>query len=720
MITGLTQEIASRAVERGTRPTRADREATTAFADQLFGGSANELESPNRSERLNGLKKAIRENRPGRELLDNDRRSDEDRREGRRSVERGSTKEEIGVQRSQSDVRRKSKRLDSTQTLAEDSSRYGQDTRAVNVDADVRSRYQSAKAKTEYKHSESSSTAGGPSALENRRGFEVGDRPEDRIASSTLQQKSFSPTDAETVSVVTDMQNEHLKVRQQAMQKFVVKMQDELGVPPEKLLEAFAGLDAEQLVAPPEEAMTSFLQGLSLPPVQEEQAAALYKEMVQTTGEAALNEKFLNFDAGTSFEVLSPRDRALRDLNQSIAQLNDTFFMSQQTSPMKAQLAAENMDAQLIRLAQAKSDQQDARETDSKGVGLAALTTGVVGGLGWMQAQENLSDGAAPDSLRLKMTGKGSGIEGEMDLLGLNDSESVINLNNLSSKEGSNFGDSAFADQFINQEMIDLDASRERGEQADLLQQDLLSQMATESAAVGHKGTESVAAEGALARSGASTTGLESTLGSLPTGPGQGPSSVAGATATGPAAMIINGPQPTEQDEAENIRELIKQAQVMLKKGGGEMKLEMRPEGMGQVHLKVNVENGQVHVQMLTESDATKRLIESGLNDLRSHLTAHKLQVESLSVDLGREIQKQMEHNQQEASREQARQFAQDFMGSFREDRQGFRQGMAESSGLRSYGRAQNRPAIEPDSVSSLKGASTHRTGDSRRLNLVA
>lgn len=720
MINGLTQDIASRAVERGVRPTRADREGDKSFADQLLGGSAKELEGPNRSERSSVAKKATREDKPGRELLRPDSKSDGEGREGKRSVERDSTKEESGIQRAPIDARRKTKRLDPKQEPAEDPNRSAQEVRATSTQG------RPLEPKVEQRESSESSSRGEDFfALENRRGLGVSDKAEARVINPMLQQNAVKPlsvTDTETVNIITAMQNEQVAVRQQAMQKFVVQMQDELGVPPEKLLEAFANLDAEQLMAPPEEAMSSFMDGLSLTPVQEERAADLYQEMVRTTGEASLNEKFLSMEAGTNFEVLSPRDRALRDLNQSLSQLNDTFFMNSSASPMKAQMAAENMDAQLVRLAQAKSNPQEAQEQNSKGLAFSALMMGSAGGAaGLMQA--GASEGIPSGSGHAQMAGLDAGAEGDMNLLGLDSGDSVININSLSLGDGQNgSSDSDFANEFLGQDASSLDAGREKMARMNNSpnQTDFAAQMAAERSKAGGEAARSGPSEGEAAKGSSTSMGLDSTLSAAVPAAGQTQPLMAGAASAGPAAMIINGPQPTAQDEAENVRELIKQAQVMLKKGGGEMKLEMRPEGMGQVHLKVNVENGQVHVQMLTENDATKKLIESGLNDLRSHLTAQKLQVESLSVDLGREIQKQMEHNQQEANREQARQFAQDFMGSFREDRQGFRQGVAESSGLRSYGRAQNRPSIEPDSVSSLRSASAHRAGESRRLNVVA
>jgi flagellar hook-length control protein FliK len=193
----------------------------------------------------------------------------------------------------------------------------------------------------------------------------------------------------------------------------------------------------------------------------------------------------------------------------------------------------------------------------------------------------------------------------------------------------------------------------------------------------------------------------------------------------GPADMMMNR-QPTSQDEQDNVKELIKQAQIMVKRGGGEMKMEMKPEGMGAIQLRVNVENGQVNVQMLTESESAKHLLEKGLSELKSNLAQHELKVQSLSVDVGNDVKNKMDQQAtQDQARQRAQQFAQDFMGSFRDERQGFRQGFLENRGWRSYARNKGPDSIGPEQVARAAAASrrdnSSRNSDGeKRLNLVA
>jgi len=176
----------------------------------------------------------------------------------------------------------------------------------------------------------------------------------------------------------------------------------------------------------------------------------------------------------------------------------------------------------------------------------------------------------------------------------------------------------------------------------------------------------------------------------------------------------------------ENVQDVVRNAQLLVQKGGGEMKMQLRPEGLGEVHLKVAVKDGQVAIQMMTDTDSAKRALEKGLDDLKTNLASHRLQVDALKVDVNTDLAKQrFEQGNQDSARDQARQMAQDFMGQFRQDREGFRQGFSEGFGMGSYQQPRRQPVPDADAVStsSAPGAVKARSaaaGGDRRLNLVA
>lgn len=499
---------------------------------------------------------------------------------------------------------------------------------------------------------------------------------------------------AETLEKLQAFGAEQTEVKQQAMAEFMARMQSEFGIEPEKILEAFGKMDAQSLMAPPEETMKQFLSSLELKAEQMPKAEALYQKMVDVTGEAELNEKLALEGAaaiqGVQLEILSPQERALKQLNEGLDQLNDVFFK-------KGSVSAEGMEAEIARLARMKNAKQggDKKSEVMASSGLAAASLGLA-------AEASDSSSALDSSADVASSLSGPGENFSLPGSGANAMSANPNPSaNSGFMNGQSQGQSGHGSEGSHGGQSSI-----RKELADALK-----------AVDGGKGEAKKFAVG----EGEALSGTTSS-GATPFAPVHTGAVTQPVSATGPAAMMIDGPKATSQEEAENIKELIKQAQFLVKKGGGEMKLEMSPEGMGKVHLKVAVENGQVNVEMLTDSHVSKKMLEDGLHELKASLAAHKLHVDSMKIDVGSEIQKHMDQQaQQDASREQTRQFARDFMGQFRDERQGFWQGFVDNPGWKSYGRGPNRAPVEPESVVAAARSQGARAADgSKRLNLVA
>lgn len=88
-----------------------------------------------------------------------------------------------------------------------------------------------------------------------------------------------------------------------------------------------------------------------------------------------------------------------------------------------------------------------------------------------------------------------------------------------------------------------------------------------------------------------------------------------------------------EENREANIDSIMSQAQYLVKKGGGEISVKMSPEGMGEVHLKVLLQDGKLNIEMQTQDKNVKKLIEESLSDLKSGLAAHRLSLEHVKVD---------------------------------------------------------------------------------------
>lgn len=539
----------------------------------------------------------------------------------------------------------------------------------------------------------------------------------------------------ETLAILDAMKSEQGDVRKKAMDDFLSRMQSEFGIGPDRVLEAFSRMDEQSLMAPPEESTEQFLSKLELKPQEQPRAAQLYKEMLHTTGEAALNEKLIGLESGVNLDVVSPRDQALRQLNQSIDDLNASFARKPVASldvmndAQKAQFAAEQMDAQLAKMMLSQRDQAQAGgDDDQKPItGLKSENAGqqsgarkaafaALAGAGAVAAKSTstMSNGAdqsavmsADSSAFLKDStafNSGLGSDSTADFSGANDSGL--------GGEGK-AAETAKSDANLFQNVMPQVAPNASGNAASDTKLAKKAASSVKSASV----APSAAAGADPSSAMIGEAGADSQLVS------QGTSSA--AKAAGPAGMMMNSPQTSAQDEQENVRELIRQAQIVLKKGGGEMKMDLKPEGIGQVKLKISVEDGQVNIQMLTDNDASKRLLEKGLHELKSNLAAHELKVDTMKVDVGQDVKKHMDSSADEQSR-QNRQHTSDIMGQMRDEREAFRQGMMGNMGWKSYGRQERGRGGQSDSVrgesapAAIASTSKKRPAGTSRLDLVA
>jgi flagellar hook-length control protein FliK len=193
---------------------------------------------------------------------------------------------------------------------------------------------------------------------------------------------------------------------------------------------------------------------------------------------------------------------------------------------------------------------------------------------------------------------------------------------------------------------------------------------------------------------------------------------VGGAAVAGAQAA----PVPTKTENEANIKQIMNQAQYLIKKGGGEMNVEMTPEGLGKINMKVLVQDGKVNVQMAADTQEAKKTLESGLSDLKNSLAAHKLSMDHVKIDVvgntntDNSAQNQMKQSNP-GSRDQARQFWNNFgdnFGSGNQDRSNF----VDIPALRGYPRPRSDRGIEPVETASVNKYAA--AGKGKGLNLVA
>lgn len=78
---------------------------------------------------------------------------------------------------------------------------------------------------------------------------------------------------------------------------------------------------------------------------------------------------------------------------------------------------------------------------------------------------------------------------------------------------------------------------------------------------------------------------------------------------------------------------------VSLEQGGGEVKMKLNPESLGEVRIKLNVASGVVRAEIIVESSEVKRIIEADSSFLRDSLGAHGLTLDKCVVEVGRSFE---------------------------------------------------------------------------------
>ncbi|MDZ4084739.1 MAG: hypothetical protein U1E10_17485, partial [Bdellovibrionales bacterium] len=145
------------------------------------------------------------------------------------------------------------------------------------------------------------------------------------VESGEISQKVIDQVLGELVADLSMASQSEEFIRSSSMQDFLSKMKAEFGIQPEAVIKAFANLSPDALAASPEESAQELLAGLGLKPDQMPKAERMYRDMLNVTGESALNETMAGVGAGVTMKVLSEQEVALEKLQKSITSLNDSF-----------------------------------------------------------------------------------------------------------------------------------------------------------------------------------------------------------------------------------------------------------------------------------------------------------------------------------------------------------------------------------------------------------
>ena len=141
------------------------------------------------------------------------------------------------------------------------------------------------------------------------------------------------------------------------------------------------------------------------------------------------------------------------------------------------------------------------------------------------------------------------------------------------------------------------------------------------------------------------------------------------------------------------------------------MKVHLNGDGMGDLQLKVAVNEGKVDIQMLTANKETKKILEQDLGALKLELGEKKIDLNEIKVDVAKDMKNQLDQQLADQRREETRQFWQQF-----KEENDMKKAMSVNMGLSSY------QAKDPNRLEDRSGsANNYRSSNlSSRLNVVA
>jgi len=106
---------------------------------------------------------------------------------------------------------------------------------------------------------------------------------------------------------------------------------------------------------------------------------------------------------------------------------------------------------------------------------------------------------------------------------------------------------------------------------------------------------------------------------------------------------VFSMPQPIKNSEV--LNQVVEQAKVIVGQDKSEMVIQLKPDHLGKLELKVVTEQGIVAAKFIAESQQVKEIIETNMQLLKDSLQKQGISIESINVQVGPD--KQSEYQQQ-------------------------------------------------------------------------
>ncbi|KYG66199.1 flagellar hook-length control protein [Bdellovibrio bacteriovorus] len=512
--------------------------------------------------------------------------------------------------------------------------------------------------------------------------------------------------------------------RQQAIQDFMDSFESEFEIPPTRLVEAMAQLKDSQLKMAPEDTAEAVISQLDLPAEDAEKAQAMYASLLAQLNQMpqAPKEPSMMVGAGLTNQGMQERIASAQGrqdmLMKSVDQLNSKFWANPKVAPADPsmtpglqnltdtamQTGMENLEVDESSFAKNAMAPQDLPQVPQDSL-LDKLPPHLRGQMKEAMSPALLAALAAKHA-ETAQAQNGEATQGEEPVL----IDEFQQAAQAPKAEAPVMGASVVATQAKNQ--AGAEQFNSSGQDSSFMQQNPQSKVAQKAVSAASEAAGEVLKKADFKQS---LSGLEGVHGAPIKG-----ETLKADMGMPMAAPVAPGQTPTPAENEAAVKQVMNQAQYLIKQGGGEMKVQMTPEGMGTIHLKVMLQDGKVNMQMSADTQEAKKTIESSLAELKTSLAAHKLSMENVKVDVvnsaSTDTATQNQTNMNGQNRDQARQFWNQFNENF--GNSGRRESWSDVSGLRGYGKKQRDP-LQPIETAS-RPANREVEGKGSGLNLVA
>lgn len=89
-----------------------------------------------------------------------------------------------------------------------------------------------------------------------------------------------------------------------------------------------------------------------------------------------------------------------------------------------------------------------------------------------------------------------------------------------------------------------------------------------------------------------------------------------------------------EVDTSDIVEQIVRKAELMVKQNSSQVKIELQPEFLGKLTIKVVMEEGAVTARFITDNHQVKQMLESNINLLKQSLEAQGMRVERAEVNV--------------------------------------------------------------------------------------